>query len=169
MQEVMQSTPSYRQAQELKPVHGQYLLILQQANTLEARHLAEQFAAFPTLLATSEAFSDELTAQLQQAHAGLHVVLCGDEIFLWQVTQSLMVQGLMKDEIQQVRTQPELKKVYCVHCGETQTTTAEEFCSCEHCGVYLLIRTHFSERLGAYMGVCANPDQPMQAEGVCLH
>ncbi|MHA3048117.1 dimethylamine monooxygenase subunit DmmA family protein [Acinetobacter sp. ANC 4639] len=169
MQEVMRSTPSYRQAQELKPVHGQYLLILQQANTLEAQHLADQFAAFPTLLATSEAFLDELTAQLQQARAGLHVVVCGDEIFLWQVTQSLMAQGLMKDEIELIQTQPELKKVYCVHCGELQTTTAEDFYSCEHCGVYLLVRTHFSERLGAYMGVCANPDQPMQAEGVCLH
>ena len=168
MQEAMQSTPSYRQVQELKPVHQNYLLILQQTNTAEAEQLSQQFAAFPKLVASSATFQHELQTQLQAAQAGLHVVLCGDEIFLWQVTQNLMAQGLMKDEIQQVQTEPALKKVYCVHCGETQITTAEEFCHCEHCGVYLLIRSHFSERLGAYMGVCANPDQP-QAEGVCLH
>lgn len=169
MQDAMLSTPSYRQIQELQPVHGQYLLILQHDHSPEAQHLADQFAACSILLASSDTFSDELKDQLQQAHAGVHAVVCGDEIFLWQMVQNLVAQGLMQDEIELVQTQPELKKVYCVHCGETQTTTAEEFCSCEHCGVYLLIRSHFSQRLGAYMGVCANPDQPMQAEDVCLH
>jgi hypothetical protein len=43
-----------------------------------------------------------------------------------------------------------------------QDIGSETECSCRHCGVKLFVREHFSQRLGAYMGVCLDPDRPYE-------
>ena len=103
MQDAMLSTPSYQQIQELQPVHGQYLLILQHDHSPEAQHLADQFAACSILLASSDTFSDELKDQLQQAHAGVHAVVCGDEIFLC-TPASVGVEGALAETLEEERS-----------------------------------------------------------------
>jgi hypothetical protein len=47
-----------------------------------------------------------------------------------------------------------------VHCGLSQPGTTHDSLQCSGCRVLLEVREHFSRRLGAYIGVCANPDQP---------
>jgi hypothetical protein len=47
-----------------------------------------------------------------------------------------------------------------VHCGLSQPGTTHDSLHCSGCRVLLEVREHFSRRLGAYIGVCANPDQP---------
>jgi DNA-directed RNA polymerase subunit RPC12/RpoP len=50
--------------------------------------------------------------------------------------------------------------VYCVHCAQAHDYGADDEVTCMHCGVRLAVRGHFSERLGAWLGVCADADHP---------
>ncbi|MOA57558.1 hypothetical protein D3C78_1817610 [compost metagenome] len=54
------------------------------------------------------------------------------------------------------------RRVFCVHCANCQPAGAAAHLTCAHCGVVLEVRRHFSQRLGAYLGVCADADQPYQ-------
>ncbi|WP_279649500.1 dimethylamine monooxygenase subunit DmmA family protein [Pseudomonas cyclaminis] len=68
--------------------------------------------------------------------------------------------GLEDHEIDMTCTTPGLRQVYCAHCGLTQAAGPAPLLNCIGCHVGLEVRTHFSRRLGAYLGVCINPDQP---------
>ena len=56
------------------------------------------------------------------------------------------------------------RRLYCVHCGHFQDIGSEGECTCGQCRVKLFVREHFSQRLGAYMGVCIDPDSPFAPE-----
>ncbi|SEQ58008.1 hypothetical protein SAMN05216600_107126 [Pseudomonas cuatrocienegasensis] len=110
-------------------------------------------------LPSSEALYLRLHALLDQAQAGTCVQAIGDEVFVWQVHRVARQAGLLGDEIELFR-QGARRRLYCVHCTRLQEIGAETESSCSHCGVRLLVREHFSQRLGAYMGVCIDPDRP---------
>ena len=71
--------------------------------------------------------------------------------------------GLLGDEIELFK-QGARRRLYCVHCGHFQDIGSEGECTCGQCRVKLFVREHFSQRLGAYMGVCIDPDSPYAAE-----
>lgn len=106
----------------------------------------------------------DFTRHLQQALAGATVgcrlYLLGDEAFVWRIHGEARAAGLEDDEISMTCTLPGLRQVYCAHCGLTQAAGPAAVLSCIGCHVGLEVRTHFSRRLGAYLGVCINPDQP---------
>ena len=106
----------------------------------------------------------DFTRRLQQALAGATVgcrlYLLGDEAFVWRIHGEARAAGLEDDEISMTCTLPGLRQVYCAHCGLTQAAGPAAVLSCIGCHVGLEVRTHFSRRLGAYLGVCINPDQP---------
>lgn len=110
-------------------------------------------------LAHSEALCLRLQVLLSQAPAGTRLYAVGDESFLWQAQRTARQAGLLVDEIELFK-QGTRRRMYCVHCSGFQDIADEGECTCSHCGVRLLVREHFSQRLGAYMGVCLNPDQP---------
>lgn len=174
MMEVMHSTPQYQNIHSLNWTAPKYLLVMQHADSAQSQQLAEHMLSkYPVeqlhlKSQQDEGFAsllNELESRLQQHTAGLHSIVCGDESFIWMVQQCLVRNGCLKEEmsllLDQSLEQKPYKKVYCVHCGQVQKTAETELCQCTHCKVELLIRSHFSERLGAYMGVCANPHQPM--------
>lgn len=100
---------------------------------------------------------------LSSAAVGSRLYVCGDESFLWRVYRLARNSGLLSEEIELVRAGSR-RELYCVHCAHLQSIGGEGEVICQGCGVHLLVREHFSQRLGAYMGVCLNPDQPF-AEG----
>ncbi len=51
------------------------------------------------------------------------------------------------------RCGPITRRVQCIHCKGMTEDVAEEIVSCMYCGLKLLVRDHFSRRLGAFMGV----------------
>lgn len=114
-------------------------------------------------LPSIEALYLRLQMLLEQAQAGTRLYVCGDESFLWHVYRLARHAGLLADEIELFR-QGERRRLYCVHCGHFQDIGSEGESSCGQCRVKLLVREHFSRRLGAYMGVCIDPDSPYAPE-----
>lgn len=110
-----------------------------------------------------EALYLRLQMLLEQAQVGTRLYVSGDESFLWHVYRLARGAGLLGDEIELFR-QGERRRLYCVHCANFQDIGREAACTCTHCGVKLLVREHFSQRLGAYMGVCIDPDSPYAQE-----
>jgi len=105
-------------------------------------------------------FSRRLHQVLVSATVGSHLYIMGDEAFIWRIHGEARSAGLENDEIDITRTIAGARLVYCVHCGLTQAAGPEALLTCIGCDVGLEVREHFSRRLGAYLGVCTNPDQP---------
>ena len=165
MQEHMLSTPVYQNIHDLQIQHGKTLFLVQSSQALAVQDIKQkiQCSDLENLFnlqdpATwAEQLHTMIFQRLNQASAGWHAVVCGDEHFIWMADAVLRQAGLFKDEITRVCMAGK-RQVYCVQCFHIQNSAAEDYCQCEQCGVNLLIRTHFSERLGAYMGVCANAE-----------
>nr|WP_180206334.1 dimethylamine monooxygenase subunit DmmA family protein [Pseudomonas sp. SbOxS1]NYU06562.1 hypothetical protein [Pseudomonas sp. SbOxS1] len=105
-------------------------------------------------------FSARLLEVLGSATVGSHVYIMGDEAFVWRIHAQARAAGLEDDEIDITHSIVGQRSVYCVHCGLTQSSGPAPLLTCVRCNVGLEVREHFSRRLGAYLGVCTNPDQP---------
>lgn len=97
---------------------------------------------------------------LSEAQVGLHLELHGDEAFIWSLRGVAREAGLLAEEITLQCCETDRRMLFCVHCASLQAGTCADLQPCRHCGVLLEVRRHFSERLGAYLGVCADADQP---------
>ncbi|MFR0692734.1 dimethylamine monooxygenase subunit DmmA family protein [Enterobacterales bacterium AE_CKDN230030158-1A_HGKHYDSX7] len=138
------------------------LLVLQ---SREARQAAAQLAGVGETLLASEfaspvALQQALLERLLRASVGQQLLLCGDEAFVWPLHALARNAGLEADEIHLLRHGESRRAVYCVHCATLQHGDGGEQHDCRSCGVRLEVRRHFSRRLGAYLGVCADADQP---------
>lgn len=101
-----------------------------------------------------------MLSTLREATIGLRVYLLGDEDFIWPLHALARVAGLQAEEIEVIPSVAGGHSIYCVHCSTTQHGALESPHTCTECGVVLEIRQHFSRRLGAYLGVCADARQP---------
>lgn len=141
------------------------LLITQNADAPDALKLQEQFAAEGNAVVmlsqgvAGDDFTAQLAALLADAKVGTHLYVCGEESFIWQV-QALAHQAGLLDEEMSLFKVGQRRKLYCVHCSTLQDVDGAGEVSCTGCGVKLLVRNHFSRRLGAYMGVCLDADDP---------
>lgn len=117
-------------------------------------HLA--LSAYPDLAGLRHA----LLEQLRAARVGLRLYLWGDEAFIWPLHALARDAGLQAAEIALSCSGAGRRAVYCVHCATSQPGTAADRLACARCGVLLEVRRHFSRRLGAYLGVCADADRP---------
>lgn len=103
-----------------------------------------------------------MLSTLREAKVGLRIYLLGDEDFIWPLHALARVAGLQPEEIEVVPSASGGHAIYCVHCSTTQHGALESPHTCTECGVVLEIRQHFSRRLGAYLGVCADARQPFE-------
>ncbi|MNZ36743.1 hypothetical protein D3C78_541720 [compost metagenome] len=173
---VMRSKPVYAAVPPL-PSAGRRLLVTQDASLAEAADLHGQLSADGQPLelaslrgeaawaggqASCGAFDRlevRLLSLLSSAPVGTRLYVCGDESFLWSIYRLARSSGLLAEEIELVKV-GSCRELYCVHCATQQSIGAESTVTCSGCGVRLMVREHFSRRLGAYMGVCLDPDQP---------
>ena len=171
MMQAMNSTPKYHNIEALHIKATKLLLLMQHTNKQLHQQLVggllphQQMKVMSLTTSNDDALAqllNSITDELKQEKAGIHIIISGDESFLWMVQQCVVQSGCLKEELSLVldgSVEPKIKNIYCVHCGHLQKTVADDYCACEHCHVELMIRSHFSERLGAYMGVCANVHQ----------
>ena len=141
--------------------HNRPIVVMQSASTC-----TEGVAALdqPLLLNGEQPdFARRLQQALASATVGCRLYLLGDEAFIWRIHGEARAAGLEEAEISMTCTTPGLRQVYCAHCGLTQVAGPEALLNCIGCQVGLEVRGHFSRRLGAYFGVCINPDQPYAA------
>lgn len=173
---VMHSKPVYPTVLSLLGA-GRRLLVIQDASLAEAARLHEQLSADgqPLELASlhgEAAWTGEqvscgafallevrLLSLLSSAPVGSRLYVCGDESFLWQVSRLARESGLLDEEIERIKV-GSAREVYCVHCATQQCIGTETTVICSGCGVQLMVREHFSRRLGAYMGVCLDAQRP---------
>jgi hypothetical protein len=103
-----------------------------------------------------------LAEHLRISHVGVQLHVQGDESFLWKVRALAVDAGLLADEISlSLNSGPGgSRSVFCVHCARVQDATDAALHTCCQCAVVLEVRQHFSQRLGAYIGVCADADLP---------
>ncbi len=109
--------------------------------------------------ATFDALAAALRDTLSASRTGLRLYIGGDEAFVWRVQRIAREHGLQADEIQ-ASVSGARRQVYCVHCSTAASYGGGDIVRCEGCGIRLAVRRHFSERLGSYMGVCADAGDP---------
>lgn len=169
--ETMHSKPVY--AALPPPLVGERrVLVTQDASLAEAVALHGQLSAdgqpvelaslrgeTATRCATFDGLRVRVLSLLSSSPVGTRLYVCGDESFLWRIHALARDSGLLDEEIHLVKVGQQ-RDLYCVHCATRQHIAAESAVTCSGCGVRLTVREHFSRRLGAYMGVCLDPDQP---------
>ncbi|NBW26193.1 MAG: hypothetical protein EBR89_12560, partial [Betaproteobacteria bacterium] len=53
-----------------------------------------------------------------------------------------------------------VRRMQCVHCKGISENVTTQPAQCAHCGLWLLVRDHYSRRIGAFQGVCIHAEEP---------
>ena len=103
---------------------------------------------------------NRLNVTLATAHMGTRLYVAGTEGFIGQTIQVAMSHGIDFNSIKTEHRGSEARRVQCVHCkGITDNVHTSPF-TCSHCGLNLLVRDHYSRRIGAFQGVCVDAEVP---------
>ena len=106
---------------------------------------------------------NRLKPTLQAAKMGTRVYISGTEGFIGQAMQVALDLGIDFNSIRTEHRGSTARRVQCVHCkGITDNVTTSPF-TCSHCGLPLLVRDHYSRRLGAFQGVNIDAEEPGSA------
>lgn len=103
---------------------------------------------------------EALHAYLQNAKMGLRIYCAGSEKFLWTVADACLPYGVEKDQIIKEQCGTLARSVYCVHCKAITHDIHHNVAVCGGCGRHLFVRDHFSQRMGAYMGLMIDAESP---------
>lgn len=104
-----------------------------------------------------------LAQTLASATMATRLYVAGEENFVSAVRLVASAAGLADDAIQSEHCGGVTRRVQCVHCKTFLTEVSASPIRCTGCGENLLVRDHYSHRLGAYMGVCIDADAPGSA------
>lgn len=106
---------------------------------------------------------NRLNVMLGAAKMGLRLYISGTEGFIGQAMQVALNHGMDFNSIPTEHRGSEARRVQCVHCkGITDNVKTSPF-SCSHCGLPLLVRDHYSRRIGAFQGVNIDAEEPGSA------
>ncbi len=109
---------------------------------------------------TIPALLTRLRAPLATATMGTWLYAAGTEGFIGQVLQVALELGIDPASIPTEHRGSLERRVQCVHCkGITEKVTSNP-CRCNHCGLALLVRDHYSRRIGAFQGVNIDAEAP---------
>ncbi|HDY85361.1 hypothetical protein LCGC14_0611650 [marine sediment metagenome] len=116
-------------------------------------------AEFKVFGNTTEALNS-LKITLADCCMGTCFYVAGSEGFIWQVAKVLASVGVQDDDIDKELCGTLARTVYCVHCKAITHDAHHSVVACSGCQRQLFIRDHFSRRLGAYMGLMVDAEQP---------
>lgn len=109
---------------------------------------------------TTQTFLVRLKGSLVQARMGTRFYISGTEGFIGQAMQIALDLGIDFNSIPTEHRGSEVRRVQCVHCkGITEGVRSSPY-TCTHCGLSLLVRDHYSRRIGAFQGVCIDAEEP---------
>jgi ferredoxin-NADP reductase len=101
-----------------------------------------------------------LRGALSTATMGTRLYASGTEPFIGSVLQTALDHGIDHNSVMTEHRGSAHRRVQCVHCkGFTENVTTNPVV-CAHCGLNLLVRDHYSRRLGAFQGVCIDAEVP---------
>ena len=103
---------------------------------------------------------NRLKVTLNSAKMGMRLYVAGTEGFIGQALQIALDAGIDHNSIRTEHRGSAARRVQCVHCkGITENVTTSPYC-CSHCGLALLVRDHYSRRIGAFQGVNIDAEEP---------
>ncbi len=117
---------------------------------------AETFREIPGNATAMAAFRFSLS----EARMGTQVYAAGTEDFIAQVVQAALEAGLELGAIGAEHRGSLVRRVQCVHCKAITERVTTQPVICTGCGLALLVRDHYSRRIGAFQGVCIDAEQP---------
>jgi len=107
----------------------------------------------------AEAVAD-LNQTLAECFMGTRVYIAGSESLIGSCVQVTSRYGLNTDEVQCEHCGSAARRVYCIHCKSSNENVTTNIVSCIGCGRHLLVRDHYSRRLGGFMGVMVDAEAP---------
>ena len=114
------------------------------------------FWIFPTL----ETLIARLDSVLAISKMGTRLYAAGREPLLGSVVKTAIAHGVSHNSVITEHRGSLKRRVQCVHCkGYTDNVTTNPV-QCAHCGLTLLVRDHYSRRIGAFQGVCIDAEAP---------
>lgn len=122
--------------------------------------LAESVGDGLMLYAGADALLADLDRMLGDMRMGTRIYLAGSESFMWAVAKVASQHGVHEDDILKQQVATLARPVYCVHCKATTPDVTTNIAVCSQCGRKLFVRDHFSRRLGAYMGLVVDAEDP---------
>lgn len=101
-----------------------------------------------------------LREALAAARMGTQVYAAGTEDLIGRVVQAALDAGLELGAIGAEHRGSLARRVQCVHCKAITEEVTTQPVACSGCGLALLVRDHFSRRIGAFQGVCIDAEAP---------
>lgn len=101
-----------------------------------------------------------LNSLLANAVMGTRLYASGVEGFVGQVVAAGVAHGVDPYSIVTEHRGSLARRVQCVHCKGFIENVRISPVTCAHCGVPLIVRDHYSRRLGAFQGVSATAETP---------
>ena len=124
------------------------------------KKLAELGAGTLWVAPTIPVLLNRYHVMLGQAKMGTRLYIAGTEGFIGQAMQVAMNHGVDHASIHTEHRGSAARRVQCVHCkGITDNVTTSPY-TCTHCGLSLLVRDHYSRRIGAFQGVNIDAEEP---------
>jgi hypothetical protein len=109
---------------------------------------------------TIEAALPRINTSLKRMRMGTQVYLSGSESLLGMATMTAMEAGLDYQALQTEHRGSRARRVQCVHCKGITANVTTQPAECDHCGLPLLVRDHYSRRVAAFQGVNINAEDP---------
>jgi hypothetical protein len=133
-----------------------------QGSDLESRLIALRpfsYVAMPSI----STMLPKLAQVFGTARMGLQVYLSGTESLIGQAMKVAMQHGVDHHSICTEHRGSLARRIQCVHCKGITDDVRTQPAVCSHCGLTLLVRDHYSRRIAAFQGVCADAEQPGSA------
>lgn len=148
---------------EAMPI-GPEIHVIYAAESLSGKDFSEQLAARRgtklDLLATQAEAVASVDRTLSGCVMGTRLYVAGSESFIGSIVQVATRYNLNADEVQREHCGSSARRVFCIHCKTSNENVTTNIAKCAGCGRHLLVRDHYSRRLGAYMGVMADAETP---------
>ena len=128
-----------------------------------AGHGARLAAAGPASLREVPSGAAAMTlvrAALSTARMGTQVYVAGTEDFIGLVVQAALDAGVELGAIGAEHRGSLERRVQCVHCKAITERVTTQPVACRGCGRSLLVRDHYSRRIGAFQGVSIDAEEP---------
>jgi predicted RNA-binding Zn-ribbon protein involved in translation (DUF1610 family) len=101
-----------------------------------------------------------LSEKLSHYYMGTQFYVAGREAFIWAVVDVLKQVGVQDKNVMKEVSGTLARSVYCVHCKTINQYVTHSIHTCTSCGLNLIVRDHFSRRMGAYMGYMVDAEEP---------
>ncbi|MBX9629787.1 MAG: hypothetical protein K2X67_04625 [Burkholderiales bacterium] len=103
-----------------------------------------------------------LKALLGAARMGTQLYLAGTEPLMGEGMRVAGEYGIRHQSIRTEHRGSLARRVQCVHCKGITESVTTNIVPCAHCGLHLLVRDHYSRRVGAFQGVNIDAEAPGQ-------